>query len=303
MNAILGFPRNARRPGARNYVFILPSVVCSTLLAREIADAAGATTVSHQHGCGHIGADITQTRDLFSGLATNPNVAHSLVVSLGCETVQGKHITAELERRGHPTQMIGIQDRGGYDSALEAGIREGRLLTEESEKTERTEFGVDELTIGLAVSRQDPRVPELIGQAVGAGMRVVMATDHVTAISLPQEPSTISIGEEATAPVSVVRNAGAGAQLLAATAACGAQVLVDFPAANQPPQGFPLAPVVSVASGDGLHSNIGGDFDLAADADAATILTRAIEVYSGAESKAELRGSASFAIPRLLRTM
>jgi hypothetical protein len=64
-----------------------------------------------------------------------------------------------------------------------------------------------------------------------------------------------------------------------------------------------LVPVLSVAADVGLHPMIADDFDLGADVDAETILGRAVEVYSGAESKAELRGSSSFAIPRLLRTM
>ncbi|MGV0807963.1 UxaA family hydrolase [Mycolicibacterium setense] len=303
MSALRGFPRTARQPGARNYVFIVPTVVCSTLLSREIADATGAITVSHQHGCGHIGPDIVQTRDLFAGLATNPNVAHSLIVSLGCETVQGKQVAAELERRGHPARLIGIQNSGGYDAALEAGTSEARILTAATAGARRSEFGVDELIVGVTASRPDPRLPELIRLVNRAGARVVVASDQDLSGVLSQEPASVGVGEPVTAPLSVVRNAGAGAQLLAATASCGAQILVDFPAPDQPPQGFPLAPVLGVASGEGLHTMIADEFDLGPNVGVETILGRAVDVYSGAESKAELRGSSSFAIPRLLRTM
>jgi altronate dehydratase len=303
MSTLRGFHRATGRPGARNHVFIVPSVVCSTLLSREIADGTGAITVSHQHGCGHIGPDITQTRDLFAGLATNPNVAHSLVVSLGCETVQGKQVTAELERRGYPTRLIGIQDSGGYDAALDIGTREAHSLTAATRDAQRAQFGVDELTLGITASRLDPRLGDLIGRALGAGARVVIASDQELSSALPHEPAVVGVGEPVTASLTVVRNAGAGAQLLAATASCGAQVLIDFPAPNQPPQGFPLVPVLSVAHDDGLHTVIADDFDLGAHVDTGAIFSRAIDVYCGAESKAELRGSSSFAIPRLLRTM
>lgn len=303
MTKLRGFARAVRQPGARNYVFIVPTVVCSTLLSREIADATGAITVSHQHGCGHIGPDIVQSRDLFAGLATNPNVAHSLIVSLGCETVQGKHVAAELERRGHPARLIGIQDSGGYDAALEAGTVEARKLTTATADTQRSEFGVDELTVGITASRPDPRLPKLIRHLLCAGTHVVIASDQDLSSALPQDPVVLGVGEPVTAPLSVVRNAGAGAQLLAATASCGAQILVDFPAPDQPPQGFPLAPVLGVASVEGLHAMISDEFDLGPEVGVKTILDRVIDVFSGAETKAEVRGSSSFAIPRLLRTM
>ncbi|WNG87537.1 UxaA family hydrolase [Mycobacterium sp. ITM-2016-00317] len=83
MTVLEGFVRPSGQAGARNHVFIVPSVVCSTVLSRQIADAVGAVTVSHQHGCGHIGPDIVQARELFVGLAVNPNVGRSVIASLG----------------------------------------------------------------------------------------------------------------------------------------------------------------------------------------------------------------------------
>jgi hypothetical protein len=104
--------------------------------------------------------------------------------------------------------------------------------------------------------------------------------------------------------VSIIRNAGSGgAQLLAAVASCRAQVLVEFAAADQPPLGFPLAPVVSVAATDGLHRLIEGEFDAVGRSQAAEVWDQVARVYNGAESKAELRDSTIFAIPRLMRTM
>lgn len=284
-------------------MFVLPSVVCSTKLSREIADAVGAITVSHQHGCGHIGPDIVQTRELFVGLAMNPNVVDTLVASLGCETIQGKHVIAELERRGYPTHLIGIQDCGGYEGALTAGIAEGHALVQRAKTVERADFGLDAMTLGITVSRPDPRIEELINVAKCVGMQVVIATDGADTGNWAADASSVVVGEIGPAPVSVVQKAGAGAQLLAAVAACGVQVIIDFPAANQPPQGFALVPVLAVAADTGLHAVISHDFDLTAGADETAILARAAEVFSGDKAKSELRGFASFAIPRLLRTM
>lgn len=303
MTQLQGFSRTNRRPGARNHVFILPSVVCSTRLTGEIADAVGAVTVSHQHGCGHIGPDIVQTRQLFAGLAMNPNVCHSLVASLGCETVQGKHVIAELDRQGHTAPLITIQDLGGYDGALTAGVTEAQKLVDDADSQSRSDCTLDQLTLAITVSRRDDRIAELIELAANSDIRVVVAADAGGADEIINGATPVSVGDQARERVSVVEKAGAGTQLLASTAACGAQIIVDFPAGSQPPQGSPLVPVLAVAGEDGLHSMIGGDFDLDDKATARDILGRVVEVFSGGQTKAEQRGSASFAIPRLLRTM
>jgi len=304
MNTIRGYIRPAGQPGARNHVFVLPSVVCSTLVARQIAEAAGATSVIHQHGCGHIGADVTQTQSLFVGLASSPNVARSMVVSLGCETVQGNAVASELVRRGLDTRFVGIQKAGGNDAARDAGIEEARGLVAAAQTMKRAAVDDTGLTLGLAVSRTDPRVGETITEVANRGGRVVVAADGIPLPSLPFEPALIAIGEEPTAPVSLVKNAGTGgSQLLAALASCRAQVLIEFAAASQPPLGFPLAPVLSVAAHGGLHAAIGSDFDLPADADANQVLMCAYDVFSGSSTKAERRNTGTFAIPRLMRTM
>lgn len=303
MTGMHGFQRETGPAGARNHVFILPSVVCSALVAREIAEASGAVAVSHQHGCGHIGPDIGQTRRLFVGLATNPNVAHAVVVSLGCETVQGNVVADELNRLGHKTQLISIQGAGGNEAAREVGIHQARALTDAVADAQRTLVPAHDLVIGIAQSRLDDRVGDLVARALATGARVVLATDRSLPSEWPQEHDVIDIGDAPTAPLSLVRNPGSGAQLLAAAASCHAQVLVDFPAQDQPPLGFSLSPVVSVAAGAGLHALIADEFDLTAEADATAIWDRVGEVFSGAQSKTEARGSASFSIPRLIRTM
>jgi altronate dehydratase len=303
MTLLRGFTRAAGRAGARNHVFILPSVVCSALVARQIAEASGAVHVSHQHGCGHIGPDIVQTRNLFVGLAANPNVACAVVVSLGCETVQGNVVAEQLRRVGRDPRFISIQGSGGNDLAREAGILEATELVRKAEGLDRSEVADNNLVVGLVVSRIDDRVTDFATEAVQHGARVVLAVDRGSPLELPEKAAVIDIGDEPAAPVSVVRNAGTGAQLLGAAASCQAQVLVDFPSPDQPPLGFALAPVVSVAAADGLHTIIEGEFDLGADETSDMLWRRVVDVFSGAETKAEARGSAAFAIPRLIRTM
>jgi altronate dehydratase large subunit len=296
-----GYTRAGRRPGARNHVLILPTVVCAVRLSHDIADVTTATTVSHQHGCGHIGPDIVQARMLYAGLATNPNVAHAVLTSLGCETVQGASVAQELDRRGFPAPLVGIQSAGGYDSALADGIAVTQPLVADAGTQVRAGKPLSDLLVGLSVSREDDRVAPLVAALLASGASVVVA--GLTADGELDGADVCVVGEVATGSLTVVTNAGAGAQQLASLAACGAQVIVDFVAAGQPSQGFPVVPVVSVGSDDPLHLVVQEDFDLTVDATTDDIADTIRSVFSGAETRAEARGSSILALPRLLRTM
>ncbi|WNG87536.1 hypothetical protein C6A87_028050 [Mycobacterium sp. ITM-2016-00317] len=217
--------------------------------------------------------------------------------------MQGKHIAAALKRRGHPAHLVGIQDSGGHDPALAAGVEIARPLVDEVNRLVRSAVGFEAVTLGIAASRADARIQRLVDAAVRAGARVVVAADSAVAEMVPVDADTIAVGEPATSKVNHVTKAGSGAQLLAALGSCGAAVIVDFPAAGQPPQGLALAPVLSVAGDDDFHAMIAGDFDAGADVDAVVILAQVAEVFSGRTVRAEQRGASTFAIPRLLRTM
>ena len=301
MSALKGYTREGRRAGARNHVLILPTVVCSVRLSHDIAEITTATTVSHQHGCGHIGPDIAQTRSLYAGLATNPNVAHAVLTSLGCETVQGASVAQALDRRGLPAPLVEIHSAGGYESALADGVAVTQPLVAGAGSQARTDHPLSDLLVGLSVSREDDRIEPLVRSLRESGSSVVVAVQSATGALAAS--AACAVGEAPTEPLSVVKNAGAGAQQLASLAACGAQVIVDFVAPGQPPQGFPIVPVVTVGSADPLHVLVAEDFDLTVDATVDDISGTVRSVFSGAVTRAEARRSSTLAVPRLLRTM
>ncbi|MGW5149422.1 UxaA family hydrolase [Rhodococcus koreensis] len=306
MTQISAYPRTQGQPGARNHVFVLPSVVCSALVAAEIADAAGATAVAHQHGCGHIGQDIVQTRALFAGLASSPNVAQSLVVSLGCETVQGRGVVDEIVRQGRDPHFVGIQASGGSTAAREEGIRVAKKLKTTADAIEREAADASALTLGIVADRKDDRLADLVAHAVARGARVVLAgSDDADLSGLAESPVPLAVGSEpGSSSVSVLAaDPGAQSARVLAVASCRPQVIVEFPAENQPPSSIALVPVVGVAAAGGLHAAIPGEFDIAADGDAVDIWSAVLDIFSGVPAKSELRNSTTFAIPRLLRTM
>ena len=66
-----------------------------------------------------------QTRAAFELIACNPNVAAAIVVSLGCETVQGSSLAAAIAERGRRVELAGIQEQGGSRACVSHGVEVG----------------------------------------------------------------------------------------------------------------------------------------------------------------------------------
>src|SRR5207244_3613936 len=81
---------------------------------------AGAVAIEHQHGCAQLGGDAHLTEQVLVGLGTHPNVAGTLVVSLGCETVQGVGLHRTIVGRGQRAERVGLQQAGGTGAAIRA---------------------------------------------------------------------------------------------------------------------------------------------------------------------------------------
>src|SRR5579872_1231963 len=118
--------RARRRPGGacgiRHHLLVIPSVLCSAQAAKIIAEGIpGAIAIEHQHGCSQLGGDARLTEQILTGLGTHPNDAGTLVVGLGCETVQGTSLYRAIEARGQRAAFVGIQQAGGTLAAIRAG--------------------------------------------------------------------------------------------------------------------------------------------------------------------------------------
>jgi altronate dehydratase large subunit len=177
-----------RRPGGdlgvRNQVLVVPSVICSHIVADRIADATDrAVSVPHDHGCAQVGADHEQTERTLLNLARNPNVAGATVVGLGCEHLQSDALAGRIDDAGVPVRETAIQDAGGSDACIEAGIEATFELASGVGAVERVEASLADLTVGvvssdLAASTRSVAAP-VIGDAVdalvGAGGRVLVA--------------------------------------------------------------------------------------------------------------------------------
>lgn len=266
-----GFIHDNRGVGIRHHQLILPSVICSTHVARRIANETGAISFAHQHGCAIIGDDVAGIDDFFADLAAHPNVSSVLIVGLGCETTQGQELGARLVAENPSTKYQIIQESGGVEGTVTAGVKAAQLLTE---KFPETVSDHDVITVGLDLSTASEYSQELERAIQGLGMEVI-AKQH----------SGSSIDNFST--------------LMRAKA----HLIISFPSENQPASGFPLIPVINIASTSALHLATAKDFDLQSGAPISLVLETLAKTISGALTKAEANKAGEIRAPRLVRSV
>lgn len=267
---ITGFANGSRGIGVRSHQLILPSVVCSTHLSKKVAEAVDAITFSHQHGCAIIGPDVAGVNDFFIALAGHPNVQSTLVLGLGCETLQGNELTDTITNTYRETEYVVIQESAGMAGALDSSIARARAL-----RVSTPRVSIDSLTIGLEGSPSTTQRENFIALATEAGYSVVTSDAF-------KEPS---------------RNF---AELIRAKC----HVIVSFPDANQPPTGLPMIPVITVAHAESvLHQALLDDFDCGIEVNAAQLLELVRLVADGAQSKAEAKKVGDIVVPRMVRSV
>jgi altronate dehydratase large subunit len=309
MTELTGYARPGRRPGIRDNLLVLPSVICSTLVSRRIADAVGAVTITHQDGCGHIGDDVEHTRVAYAGIANNPNIAASLLVSLGCETVQGSVAAREIADSGAVVEFLRIQDMG----AAAAEVEGARIASEmiDAVRTERVAIDEGDLTVGVHVARNSAAARAFVELLAARGVSVFVAGPSAERFLATRGDAgawaRLGHGETAGPGLSVFTGDAMGSQHLAALAIGGAQMIVSFPDDAQPPASFPICPVVSVAGTSRLHAALAKDFDVMEQADGATsaaaLWSLVCDVVRGETTVGERAGHRDFSLPRLRRTM
>lgn len=304
LTALAGYIRSDGRVGARHHFFVLPSVVCSTLVAEQIAQSGGGLSFVHQNGCGHIGDDVAQTERAFVGVASNPNVAGTLVVSLGCETIQGRRLADKIGASGsHAVRFVGIQSSGGFAEAVADGSGALQALRQANPAPARSSLSAAALVLGIDAAVGDARASALADLAMRCGATVVLTADASLPAGLWVNAKPLVIGNRPTAHLSQVTDTGHGAQRHVGLAAAGAQVIVSFPEAQRAPLGFLTVPVITVSAGGRLHTALQQDFDHGPATDIETIWHDVAAVFSGALTTAERLGSQEFLVARRRRTM
>jgi len=193
-----GYRRPDGRIGTRNHVLVVPTVICSSVVAERVAAATQptGTAVPHLAGCGQLGPDMRVTHDTLAAYCAHPNVGAVVVIALGCEQVVAQHLAEAAKRQGKPAEIVAIQAEGGTLRATEKGIRIAedfaRLLgaaerewCDASDLVLSLKCGGSDYTSGLAsnpaLGRVTDRLVELGGTAVLGEIAEIMGAEHLLA--------------------------------------------------------------------------------------------------------------------------
>ncbi len=168
----MGYRRKDGRVGTRNYVAVLATVNCSSTATRRVADHFRHSDVMKQFpnvdgvlgfptkgGCGaHYGSpDLGQLQRTMANIVDHPNVAAYVILSLGCEINQPDDLIAatHLSDNGHKPLVLTIQQDGGFQKSVEAGIEAVMELLPAANALEREEVPASELMLALQCGGSD----------------------------------------------------------------------------------------------------------------------------------------------------
>ena len=204
--SFLGYRRPDGRVGVRNHVLVVPTVICSAVVAERIAASIApvGTALPHLAGCGQLGPDLTLTHETLAAYCRHPNVGAVVVVALGCEQVVAERLADDARRAGKDAHIVAIQNEGGTLRATSKGIEIARELAASVSRIDRSwcpasslimsvKCGGSDYTSGLAsnpaVGRVADRVVSLGGSVVLGEIAEIMGAEHVLA-SRANDPAT-----------------------------------------------------------------------------------------------------------------
>lgn len=151
-----GYLRKDGKAGVRNYVAVIPSVVCANeVVEAVVANTVGTQGILHHQGCCQTPPDLTRITDCLIKIGENPNVGACLIVSLGCEGVDTDRLEASLRATGKPVERVNIQALGGTSSAIEAGIDAAQRLVLAISGQQRETVDFSRFVMGIKCGASD----------------------------------------------------------------------------------------------------------------------------------------------------
>ena len=172
----LGYRRADGRVGTRNTIAVISTANCSAHTCRAIArhftperlaefpNVDGVIALTHHSGCSICagGPDHVLIARTLVGMARHPNVGGAIIVGLGCETNQPVDLVESYARLSYGTDTplelplsLVIQDAGGIQKTVQAGIVAIENLLPAVDAARRTPQPISELTLALQCGGSD----------------------------------------------------------------------------------------------------------------------------------------------------
>jgi len=151
-----GFVRENGEVGSRNYVTVIPSVVCvNEVVENIVCMTQNSRGIFHHQGCCQLPPDLEIVTDALIKIGQNPNSGAVLVVSLGCEGVDADRLVEEIAATGKPVEIINFQRLGGTTKTVQRGVDLVQKMALKISRIEREEVDLSYLTMGIKCGASD----------------------------------------------------------------------------------------------------------------------------------------------------
>ena len=165
----LGYRRPDGRVGVRNYVAIIPSVLCADTASKMIAkQVPGCVALTHGVGCGQYGYDAEITARTLKAMGSHPNIYAAVVLGLGCERFQSSELYEAIKASGKPVEHIVIQEEGDVFKTVEKGVAAARRFAKAASELKREPCSISELIIATKCGGTDATSGLAANPAVGS---------------------------------------------------------------------------------------------------------------------------------------
>jgi altronate hydrolase len=170
----MGFVRPDGRVGTRNHILIVPTSMCASHEALQISmlseftlykrhkypNVDGVVAIPHNKGCGcSDGTNLEVLMRTLSNYADHPNVGGVVLMELGCEktnlSVVERYLARHERELKKPLVRIGIQQVGGTEAAVQAGLSAVEAMLPEVNDIIRQEVSISELVLGVKCGGSD----------------------------------------------------------------------------------------------------------------------------------------------------
>jgi len=179
-----GYRRPNGKVGVRNYVLVIPSVVCSQGAAEAISrNLKGVVYLPNVFGCAQVGADREQTKRTLVGFGTNPNVFSVLIVGNGCENLPAKELAEAIAPSGKRVEYIEIQEVGGTKKTIARGKKIVKEMLAEAATVKREPIPVSELILGTECGGSDYTSGLASNPALGAASDLLVEAGGTVILS------------------------------------------------------------------------------------------------------------------------
>lgn len=150
----MGYRRANGKTGIRNHIAILAVMDNVNGIVRHLAQLVkGTLPLPVWYGRGQFGEDDDLFRRTQVGLATNPNIAGVLVISL--EKVSAARVAEAIAATGTPVAQMSVQDIGGTIEAIAHGMKLLVPMVLQASMQVREPVPLSELVLGVECGGTD----------------------------------------------------------------------------------------------------------------------------------------------------